>query len=261
MTVLHISRKEARNRMVRSSIIIMAVSTLAALSLAMGCAPVPVPGEIAVRAVCGPPWTRDEIDYSGQDFSGQDFSGRHLRNFNFNAATLRQANFANSCFSGGVKFRDVDAEGANYANSAFWADFTQANLQRANFEGAVLGQSFFDRADLRDASLARTSSPTSVFFRNADLRRADLSSSKLLGVFTGADLRSANFRNANLAYSTFESANIENADMRGAIMTERVLAYARAGKAIVDNVKIVPEPVAVTCGTGCSRTAPPRLEK
>jgi uncharacterized protein YjbI with pentapeptide repeats len=207
----------------------------------------------ATRAVCGPPWTREEVDYSGQDLSAKDFSARHLRNVNFAGAKLRGANFANSCFSGGAKFAEADAEGAKYVNAAFWADFTRANLRHANFNGASLGQSFFDQADLRDSSLAHTTSPTTVFFRDADLRGADFSFSKLLGHFARADLRGANFRNADLTMANFDHANLQGADMRGAIMTDRTLAIAREGNAIVADVKIVPELDAVTCGAGCAR--------
>ncbi|MEM9919578.1 MAG: pentapeptide repeat-containing protein [Bacteroidota bacterium] len=91
--------------------------------------------------------------------------------------------YANFC---GLEARRVDFSQSDFSHCLF----TDARLERANFEGSLLRQSDFSRADLRG-----------VNFRKADLRAAD---------FENCDLRGADFRDACLEGARFPGAQLES---------------------------------------------------
>ena len=92
--------------------------------------------------------------------------------------------------------------------TAIAAEFTLASAGRADWRGARLRASLFDRADLE----------------GADLREADLSEAFLEGAnLAGADLRGADLRGARMAGARIEGARFEGAQssQRGGAIDSR----------------------------------------
>ncbi|MBI5121391.1 MAG: pentapeptide repeat-containing protein [Rhodospirillales bacterium] len=110
---------------------------------------------------------RGEKDHHSSDLSGADLSGRSLRNCDFTNARLERVNF-----------QSADLEGSIFVKSKI----AHANFSGANLSGAVFGQipcSFanFSGADLREADFKRAHLTKSDFSR-ADLRGTDFSQAK-----------------------------------------------------------------------------------
>ena len=91
--------------------------------------------------------------------------------------------------------QNCSAENSNQEN---------ADLSRAELQGAILKDFNFDRADLRLA-----------YLRGADLEGASLVSANL----RGADLRKANLKNANLEAANLTDADLEEANLEGVNLT------------------------------------------
>jgi serine/threonine protein kinase, bacterial len=92
------------------------------------------------------------------------------------------------------------------------ANFHQANLKQVNFQGSVLTNVDFGRANLQGANL-RDSNLMKAYMSNADLQDADL---------RGADLRGAYLLNANL-----RGTNLGGANLTGAKVTPEQLVMAK----------------------------------
>lgn len=120
------------------------------------------------------------IDLSGADLSKVDFGERRLRNITYIER---------------IKF--------------IYANFTNANLSGANFQGA-----FMEFINLTNANLS-----------GANLENAQLA---------GANLRDANLKNANLCGTNFAGADLTNADLSGAI-------WGFNGKDTIFNNTILPD--------------------
>jgi uncharacterized protein YjbI with pentapeptide repeats len=106
-------------------------------------------------------------------------------------------------------------------------DFSGANLNEVNLQGALVGSANFHHAELRKANL-----------RDADLRESMLAWADLEQVFmAGAYLRGVNFLHANLRYSDLTGATVGelllvDTDMSGA---QGLLTCKHYGPSTIDH--------------------------
>jgi uncharacterized protein YjbI with pentapeptide repeats len=181
------------------------------------------------------------VDLQGRDLrfadlSGSDLRRADLRGANLNGAVLQDAKLTASsagdiprsevgacayeladdhCLTGLV---GADLKGADLRYFQGWkADFREANLTAAALQEAALGQGRFDGALLVWAHLD-----------GADLRNAQLTGAVLReaiapeALLDGADLRYAFLRKADLAGAELTNAKLDNADLGGTELDDRV---------------------------------------
>ncbi|SNS32783.1 Uncharacterized protein YjbI, contains pentapeptide repeats [Geodermatophilus pulveris] len=146
---------------------------------------------------------------SFKPFSGLNLAGANLRGLRLDCPTPEGPTCAD--FSGAI-LTDVDFEGANVSN----ATFEGARLQRARFFAATAIGVEFWRADLREASLDRTS------FSDASFANANLTGAAIVA----ASMNSVSFEEANLtgvfqSRSSFAGANMRNATLVGVDFARR----------------------------------------
>ncbi len=98
------------------------------------------------------------------------------------------------------------------------ANFTQSQLPKANFQGAVLSSTNFGRTNLAQA-----------VFRNAKLDRAHFTYANL----ENTDLRGATLTNACLTNANLRGTNLCGADLTGALVGDEQLAMARTNWATI----------------------------
>jgi uncharacterized protein YjbI with pentapeptide repeats len=115
-------------------------------------------------------------------------------------------------------------------------------LSGVEWEGVDLTNSWFDGADLSDATLARTKL-ANVSFTGAKLRNTDLSRAALVNCdFENADLAGAKLDGANIVNAGFQGANLQGADLSGSTLINADFEDAQlAGAVWVDGR---------TCGEG-----------
>ncbi len=113
----------------------------------------------------------------------------------------------------GVNWRHCQFPGRQILNQ----DFSHANLNSINLQGAKLVGGIFDQADLSYANLSLTDLSLSriqhAMLKGTDLRQADLS-----GV---------NFTASNLAYANLTGAIIDNASFRDVILDQAIWVDGR----------------------------------
>jgi len=150
-----------------------------------------VAGDLHIRA-----------DFAGQDISGKDFTEQRGKESDFSGAKLIGTNFTKAYVPLG-SFRGADLTDANLTKvNAEQANFSNATLVNANLSGAKLEGANFQDADLSGANLARMK-PFRASFDGANLQGVrTAASAKGIG---GTDIRN----------TTFESADLRNADLRG----------------------------------------------
>jgi uncharacterized protein YjbI with pentapeptide repeats len=163
---------------------------------------------------------------SGSHFSNSDFNGANLRDVVVRNAVFFKCNFTKAKMSS-AKFNYTNIAGCNFSNAYLWfADFRNARMAIAmsdffssevNFTGADLMRSNFDSLDMRcvvfrDADLAGAS------LRYCDLSEVDMENSKFCGAIQNdepfpADLSFSNLRKSNLAGADLEDAVLISADL------------------------------------------------
>ncbi|BBH06940.1 potassium channel tetramerisation domain-containing protein / pentapeptide repeat-containing protein [Prunus dulcis] len=139
----------------------------------------------------------DRVRFRGVNLSGLDLSKLDLSFVDFSYACLRNVFFSRANLHC-AKFKDVDAEGANFHNATLreedvnllgqisvelcWlelifrnADLTNANLEGAILEGANLKGAKLSNTNLKDANLQR------AYLRQVNLRDTHLEGAKLDG--------------------------------------------------------------------------------
>ncbi|XP_048321368.1 FH protein interacting protein FIP2 [Ziziphus jujuba] len=146
------------------------------------------------------------LDLSKLDLSFVDFSYACITNVFFSRANLQCA-----------KFRDVDAEGANFHNSTLReCEFTGANLRGALLAGANLQSANLQDACLIDCSFCQADL-RSAHLQNADLTNANLEGAILEGAnMKGAKLSNTNLRGANLQRAYLRQVNLKDTHLEGA---------------------------------------------
>ncbi|KAH7512882.1 hypothetical protein FEM48_Zijuj12G0137300 [Ziziphus jujuba var. spinosa] len=135
------------------------------------------------------------LDLSKLDLSFVDFSYACITNVFFSRANLQCA-----------KFRDVDAEGANFHNSTLREGWKPSSVVLSLVTYACLIDCSFCQADLRSAHL-----------QNADLTNANLEGAILEGAnMKGAKLSNTNLRGANLQRAYLRQVNLKDTHLEGA---------------------------------------------
>jgi uncharacterized protein YjbI with pentapeptide repeats len=114
------------------------------------------------------------------------------------------------------------------------AELGDANLQKADFEGATLVEANLQGADLKQANLKQT-----------DLRGANLQDANL----TYAQLQNANLEETDLMWADLKGANIEGANLngtylRGADLSGTVgMTPSQLNQAVIDENTLLPSSV------------------
>lgn len=163
-----------------------------------------------------------------------------LRGTVLSNADLRGA-YLFHCHCHDAKFMDSDlGPGSNNQKTVLGnaylnrANFTGANLTRADFidssltetvlDGAEIGAAFFAGSNMIRASLVGVTSKTPASFLMSIVTYAD---------FTNADLSGANFRRAVLAHSDLTHANLTGADLQSAELRNTTLHQTNFTNAIL----------------------------
>lgn len=138
-------------------------------------------------------FTMPRFEFKHGDMSRSDFSRANLAGAKFESADLS-----------GVTFADADLTGAHFSNlqGIRSADFTNATVKGANFEGVI---------GFTPWALYTTKS-----YRERDLGSINLSSNVMANAnFEGQDLTGAKFRNVDLTDARFSDAVITGATFSG----------------------------------------------
>jgi len=115
-----------------------------------------------------------DVEWNRCLFDERNMPGAALAGAKIRSSSFKRANLEKADFTGAIGSR---------------AKFISARLAHAKFEGARLNEADFTKADLRGA-----------VFTNADLRRARFFRARLEGAdFTGARLRQTDFFDADLS--------------------------------------------------------------
>jgi uncharacterized protein YjbI with pentapeptide repeats len=134
-----------------------------------------------------------------------ELAGTNLKEANFQVinrtVNLERANFQEALLSN-AGFGDTNL---------FYASFERADLREGNLQGANLGSGHLQEADLEQADLRETNLEFADF-RNATLREARLYGANL----TQAALRDAVLQGADLRDALFGGTLLQGADLKGA---------------------------------------------
>lgn len=167
-------------------------------------------------------------DLTGKRLNGLDLSGLDFSKAVLRSARLNKANLKGSLLAGAVLDQawmiSADLRGANLTGASLF----QTQLKSANLDGADLSGARI-AADLSGASLKR------AVLRGADIS-ADMrnqSMGLMRGVLRSADLEGADFTGANLA-----RADLEFASLRGAVLTRANFTGAQLGGADLTGAEI-----------------------
>jgi uncharacterized protein YjbI with pentapeptide repeats len=184
-----------------------------------------------------------KADLRGARLCGADLSGANLIECSLDGADLSGARLEKTtfvtCEGVGVTFREARMRGAILVHGSAFprADFSDAEMEKANLRGTVLTGARFDRAALDGADLSECDA-TGASFDLAVLRGAMAIRTKL----AEASLRGANFMDALaskafIAGADFTGANLYRADL------SRVVGDARTSfaEAEVGHVRFLPK--------------------
>ncbi|AUX27550.1 hypothetical protein SOCEGT47_081440 [Sorangium cellulosum] len=184
-----------------------------------------------------------KVDLTGARFAGADLSGANLvestlDGADFSNAALRKTTFV-ACRGERVSFRGARfQQGVVVHGSSFpEADFSDADMERANLRGTALTDARLDRANLRGADLsgcdASGASLERAVLKGGLLIRTDLENASL----QGANLMDALASKARLAGADFTGANLFRADLSRVAGDERT-TFAEAE---VGHVRFLPK--------------------
>ncbi|KAJ6810571.1 FH protein interacting protein FIP2 isoform X2 [Iris pallida] len=163
----------------------------------------------------------DKVRFRGVNLSGLNLSKLDLSFVDFTYACIRKTSFSNA-YLHKAKFGDVEADASNFEG----AILRECEFIRANLHGAVLDRANLQSANLQDACLIESS----LCF--ADLRSAHLQNAKLTNAdLTGANLEGANLKGAKLSGANLQSANLQRAYLREVDLRDTQLDKANLGGA------------------------------
>lgn len=184
-------------------------------------------------------------------FERRYYSKADLRNGYFSRSQIIQTNFENTEFS------KTDFSEAKIENSGFdWSIFEEAVLRKvcivkSHFNGTNFINAILNEADIRESMFSQIIAPgakfiavrfNSVFFNKANLPNADFTRSSGSVVFTGSNMKKANFSevkypqadmlDVDIKEAVFEGAELEgvnfkNADGQNAKFRRAVLRKAK----------------------------------
>ncbi len=189
-------------------------------------------------------------DFFGAELFAASLQSAILTNASFNAADVRHANFSSANLAG-ADFFAVDAFQATFDSSTmtgvdasfgdfegaslFNVDFTGADFSSAVLTGASLDFARFNQMTLNADSVMDTQ-PKLVWqvvnfgATNAVLTNKDLSFARLDGV---------SFNGAKLNGTLFTQSFLNNADVRGANLTNCALTFVTWGGALMDGSTVI----------------------
>lgn len=124
------------------------------------------------------------VDWAGCDLkdallTGASLAGAQLQNTNLTQANMSNANLVNAALDGANLTGAIvsgDAAGATFTSATLEGTFIDADLEKANFSGAMAQRVKFTGSDLKDANLA------SANVDNGDLTSTDLFGATLTGL-------------------------------------------------------------------------------
>jgi uncharacterized protein YjbI with pentapeptide repeats len=131
-------------------------------------------------------------------------------------ANLQRANLERAVLTG-ARLQRTDLQRANLRG----ADLQRASLQRANLQEAELFEANLEGAELCEANL-QTVNLFLANLRGGDLQRAMLQR----GLLKEADLQGANLQGVNLQGANLQGANLQGVDLRRACLREANLVQA-----------------------------------
>jgi uncharacterized protein YjbI with pentapeptide repeats len=178
------------------------------------------------------------LDLSGKSLNGLDLSAMDLRRVKLQSARINKTNFKganlegvvldqawalNSDFSGAnlksaslfaTQFGGGKLDGADFSNAHVAADFTNASVTKAKFDGADLS------ADEKNQSMGlmrgafKSTNLDGSSFKGANMARVMMEFASLRGVdLTNADLRKSELAAADLTDAEVTGANFDGADL------------------------------------------------
>jgi uncharacterized protein YjbI with pentapeptide repeats len=183
-----------------------------------------------------------KADLRGARLAGADLADANLIECDLDGADLAGARLEKTtfvtCQGEGASFREARMRGAILVHGSSFprADFSSADMEKANLRGTVLAGARFDRAALAGADLSECDAAGASFDR-AVLRGAMAIRTKLADAsLRGANLMDTLASKALLAGADFAGANLYRADL------SRVVGDARTSfaEAEVGHVRFLP---------------------
>lgn len=170
--------------------------------------------------------------------SGIRFAGAKLAKAMFLNCRVDDADFTGACLDG-VVFLTVQGNRVNFSGASLngfcavkecrlvHANFSGANLDKANFRGTDLHLSVFTQARLNTADFSECLL-TSTNFKGASAINVQLVKSKLSGAdFSGANLQQANLQKADMKGAVFFGTNLYMADFLR-VSSDQTTVFERA---------------------------------
>jgi uncharacterized protein YjbI with pentapeptide repeats len=153
--------------------------------------------------------TLTNADLREADLTGADISSTALTGANFTNANL--TNVKAHFVTGNPNFTQAELQGADFFYATLTSPvFSDANLKNAKFWNATLPGAMFNQATLVNADFYQAK------LNGADFTGANLSHANFYSVYEQTDLSNAVFRQANLSNANFHSATLAGADFTGA---------------------------------------------
>ncbi|UOD50070.1 DUF2169 family type VI secretion system accessory protein [Orrella daihaiensis] len=166
-----------------------------------------------------------EAVFSGADLSEADLSKATCIKANFQVAKLHKARLTGA---------DLTDSAASEGTTATYADFRDANMDRASWQGVNLSGANLDRItgdalDLTGCGMSQTSMRRAVAkgvrFDRATIDQSNLSMSNFMeGSFSGARLTSVAMQSANLYGVNFLDVEFDNVNLDGSYIERTILA-------------------------------------
>ena len=156
-----------------------------------------------------------------------NFFNADLNHVIFIKSELQRANFEEAVLQD-ANFRNANLNSAAFINAELQGTyFEEANLQNANFHNANLNKALFIYAELQGSH-----------FEEADLQGANFFSANLQGTyFEWANLQHAVFLNANSQDVHFEGADLQRANFEGADLQNANFLFANLQEANLSGTK------------------------
>src|SRR5258708_16851802 len=161
-----------------------------------------------------------EVKIGDADLRNADLYGANLHETDLSGAQLFNANLSMA------NLRAADLSGANLVHTTFY----KAKLIKATLYKAQLDEADFRNADLRRANLSEAAC-VQTNLREAKLQQSDLSGANL----SAADLRKANLCEANLSNANLSGADLSGADLRGAYLSRALFIETNLSGADLTN--------------------------
>ena len=166
-----------------------------------------------------------QASLSGADLERSDFTMAILYRADLSQTVLVEATFRSANLEGtrldGANLQRAHLVGTDLSKIYFESkpDFSEADLENANLNGAGLDGVDFSGANLEEVRLNRAEMRATIF-ANANLRRAKMRNASLQGaLFIGSDVSDADFSESDLTGASFQDADVEDAEFSESDLT------------------------------------------